>query len=90
MSVYLAADIEVVDGEAYAEYVERLPEVIHKYGSRYLVQGGSVAALSGDWGSERIILVGFETVGRLQACYGSHCILGLHRAGGSPGYQDRS
>ena len=71
MPVYLIADIEVMDAEMYAEYVERAPEVIHKYGGRYLVRGGNAATLSGDWDPERIIVVEFESVERLQECFGS-------------------
>ena len=71
MPVYLIADIEVVDAELYAEYVARVPEVIHRYGGQYLVRGGNAATLSGDWVPERIILVEFETVERLQECFGS-------------------
>ena len=71
MPVYLIADIEVVDAEVYAEYVEKVPEVIHEYGGHYLVRGGNAATLSGHWDPERIILVEIQTVERLQECFGS-------------------
>jgi len=51
--------------------VERVPEVVEKYGGRYLVRGGEVTPLSGDWNPERVIIVEFETVERLQRCFRS-------------------
>lgn len=71
MSVYFIAEIEIRDDEVYSKYVEKVPEVIEKYGGRYLIRGGKVTALSGNWNPERIIVIEFETVGRLQRCFGS-------------------
>lgn len=71
MSVYLIVEIEVQNKELYSRYVEKVPETIDKYGGRYLIRGGEVTALSGNWNPERIILIEFETVEQLRKCFSS-------------------
>ena len=71
MSVYMIIEIEIRDNELYSKYVEKVPEVIGKYGGRYLVRGGKVTPLSGSWKPERIIVIEFETIEQLQKCFKS-------------------
>jgi uncharacterized protein (DUF1330 family) len=71
MPVYLILDITIVDQDVYEEYVERVPAVVEKYGGRYLVRGGEVATLSGDWQPERIVIVEFDGNEQVQEFYAS-------------------
>ena len=71
MAVYLIAEIEIKDLEMYSRYVEKVPEVIERFGGRYLSQGGSITPLSGNWNPERMILIEFETLEQLQQCFKS-------------------
>jgi len=71
MSVYMIIEIEVKNAKRYAEYVEKVPEVIVKYGGRYLARGGQIIPLAGNWNPERIILIKFETIEQLRKCFSS-------------------
>jgi len=71
MSVYLIVDITVTDPEPYAEYVARARPILERYGGRYLVRGGPVTPLSGDWHPKRIVLIEFPEIGELRRCFGS-------------------
>ncbi len=71
MAVFLIIEIEVSEPGMYSEYVRRVPEIIEKHGGRYLVRGGKVTPLSGNWNPERIIVVEFETVEQIRSCLGS-------------------
>lgn len=71
MPVYMIIEIEIKDEELYAEYVEKVREVVVKHGGRYLVRGGQVTPLSGNWNPERIIIIEFETLDHLKRCFGS-------------------
>lgn len=71
MSVYMIIEIEIRNNELYSKYVNKVPEVIEKYGGRYLIRGGKVTPLSGNWNPERIILIEFETIEQLQECFKS-------------------
>lgn len=61
MPVYMVIEIEVHDPQTYAEYMDRVPETVAKYGGRYVVRGGQVIPLTGDWTPQRIIIVEFPT-----------------------------
>jgi uncharacterized protein (DUF1330 family) len=71
MPVYLIIDITVIDQDVYEEYVERVPAVVEQYGGRYLVRGGEVAVLTGDWQPERIVVVEFDSSEQVQEFYAS-------------------
>ena len=71
MAVYMIIEITIKDNELYSKYVEKVPEIIHKYGGRYLIRGGKVTPVSGDWNPQRIILIEFESAEQLQKCFQS-------------------
>jgi uncharacterized protein (DUF1330 family) len=61
MSGYVIFHAEVTDPTAYGEF-KRLAEVaIAKHGGRYLVRGGALEALEGDW-LPRMVLLEFESL----------------------------
>jgi len=71
MSVYMIIDIQVQNSALYAEYVEKVPVILNQYGGRYLVRGGAMTPLSGNWNPERIVVIEFETMAQLRACFSS-------------------
>ena len=71
MSVYMIVEITVKNSELYSRYVAQVPQVVDKYGGRYLIRGGKVTPLAGDWNPERIILLEFEMAEQLRRCFGS-------------------
>jgi uncharacterized protein (DUF1330 family) len=64
-------EIGIKNRELYASYVEKVPAVIEKHGGRYLVRGGKITPLSGDWKPERMIVIEFATIEQLQKCFQS-------------------
>ena len=66
MAVYMILEIEVVDAETYAEYVAQAPATVEQYGGRYLVRGGAVTPLAGDWEPQRLVVIEFPTMERFQ------------------------
>jgi len=71
MSVYVIIDITVIDQDVYEEYVARVPALVEQYGGRYLVRGGEVATLTGDWQPERIVVLEFDSSEQVQEFYAS-------------------
>ena len=45
--------------------------MVEHYGGRYLVRGGEVSTMVGDWRPERIVLVEFETIDLVQEFFAS-------------------
>jgi uncharacterized protein (DUF1330 family) len=72
MAVYLIIEIQIKNRTLYSQYVEKVPEIIEKYGGRYLVRGGKVTPfLSGNWNPERIILIEFDSAEQIKNCFQS-------------------
>ena len=66
MPVYLVIEINVQDHELYAEYTAQVLPLVERYGGRYLVRGGEVFPVSGDWRPERLVLAQFEIMDLVQ------------------------
>ena len=62
MSAYLIVDITVRDEKRYADYRARVTEQITRYGGEYLVRGGKLERLEGDWSPSRVVVVRFESL----------------------------
>jgi len=71
MSAYLILDIDVHNQELYARYVAQATSIIEKAGERYLVRGGRVTRLSGEWLPKRLVVIRFETVQQAKDCFAS-------------------
>ena len=71
MPVYMIVEVEIRDGDLYAEYVDRVREVVERRGGRYLARSEEIVSLAGDWRPQRVALIEFESLERLRACFGS-------------------
>ena len=67
MSALLIVDITVHDTERYKEYVELVPSLIEKHDGKYLVRGGNVEVVEGNWQPERLIVLEFPSVASARA-----------------------
>jgi uncharacterized protein (DUF1330 family) len=71
MAAYLISDVTVRNAEAFQTYRTRAAASIEQYGGRYLVRGGPIEALEGDWTPRAIIVVEFADLDRARAWYRS-------------------
>ncbi|MET0682984.1 MAG: DUF1330 domain-containing protein [Casimicrobiaceae bacterium] len=71
MPAYLIVDCEVTDPERYEIYKQLAPPAIAKYGGRYLVRGGDVTPLEGDWRPNRVVILEFPDVETAKRFYAS-------------------
>jgi uncharacterized protein (DUF1330 family) len=62
MSAFVIAEIDITDPAAYEDYRRQVPEVIARYGGKYIVRGGKVEALEGGWSPKRIAVVEFPSM----------------------------
>jgi uncharacterized protein (DUF1330 family) len=69
--VYQIIDLDIHNSALYAQYMAKVPEIVHRYGGRYLVRGGKVLSASGGWEPKRIVVIAFESVEALRDCYAS-------------------
>jgi uncharacterized protein (DUF1330 family) len=71
MPAYLIVDADVLDPEQYEQYKAASPGAIAAGGGRFLVRGGEVAVLEGDWSPARVVVVEFENIEAAKAFYES-------------------
>ena len=71
MAVYAVVNIRITDPDRYAEYIEQAPPTIAHYGGRYLARGGKVEVLEGEWTPQRLVILEFESMERLNEWYNS-------------------
>ena len=69
---YLIANAAVSDAEAYEGYKTLAAAAIAQYGGRYVVRGGPIEELEGQWtGAPRVVIVEFDSVEQARKFYDS-------------------
>lgn len=71
MPAYVIVDIQVTDPVGYEEYKKLAPASIAQYGGKYIVRGGAVETLEGDWQWNRFVMLEFESVARAKEWHDS-------------------
>jgi uncharacterized protein (DUF1330 family) len=64
MPAYVIVEIDIVDPVGYEEYKKLAGATVEKHGGRYIVRGGPVETLEGDWNPKRIVILEFESMQR--------------------------
>lgn len=57
MPAYVLSEVTIVDDELADEYRALAPKTIAQYGGRYLVRGGTVEPLEGQWPDGRLVII---------------------------------
>ena len=71
MPAYVIVDIEITDPEGYEAYKKLTPATLAAYGGRFVVRGGAVETLEGDWPHGRIVVLEFSDVSRAKQWWNS-------------------
>ncbi|HEX2111304.1 MAG TPA: DUF1330 domain-containing protein [Gaiellaceae bacterium] len=71
MPAYVVVNIDVLYPERYAEYVQRAPESVARFGGRYIARAGRTDVLEGDWIPKRFVILEFPTYEDAKAWWAS-------------------
>jgi len=71
MSAYIVVSVEIHDPVRYEDYRKTVLPTIEKYGGRFLVRGGKMEVLEGNWPAHRIVIVEFPSAERARAWWNS-------------------
>jgi uncharacterized protein (DUF1330 family) len=71
MAAYFIVELDVQDAAAFEEYRRQVPGTIAQYGGRYLVRGGTMESLEGDWHPKRVVVLEFPSAEQAKRWYGS-------------------
>jgi uncharacterized protein (DUF1330 family) len=71
MAAYIVVEVEVQDPERYENYKRMVPPSLVPYGGRFVVRGGNVETLEGEWAPERLVIVEFPSAEQAKAWWAS-------------------
>ncbi len=71
MTAYVIVETDVTDPEQYQRYMAASPAAIAAGGGRFLVRGGELAVLEGDWSPSRLVMLEFEDLEAAKRWYDS-------------------
>jgi len=71
MPAYLIVETDITDPEQYEQYKAASPGAIAAGGGRFVVRGGEMAVLEGDWHPKRLVLVEFPDLEAAKRFYDS-------------------
>jgi uncharacterized protein (DUF1330 family) len=71
MSAYVVVEIDVKDPVGYEEYKNLASPTIAEHGGKYLVRGGRVEILEGDWSPKRFVILEFDSMDQAKRWWSS-------------------
>jgi uncharacterized protein (DUF1330 family) len=71
MPTYIIVETDITDPEQYEQYKAASPGAIAAGGGRFIVRGGELAVLEGDWQPSRLVVLEFPDLEAAKAFYDS-------------------
>lgn len=71
VAAFVVVDIERTDLERAARYSEMSGPRVERHGGRFLVRGGPITILEGDWEPQRFVVIEFESTQAARDWYAS-------------------
>jgi uncharacterized protein (DUF1330 family) len=71
MPAYLIVETDIHNPEQYEQYKAASPGAVAAGGGRFLVRGGELAVLEGDWQPKRLVVLEFESLEAAKRFYDS-------------------
>jgi uncharacterized protein (DUF1330 family) len=62
VTAYVVVEVDVKDPERYADYRSMVPASLALYGGKFLIRGGQVENLEGDWEPQGFVMLQFDSV----------------------------
>ncbi|MGH3008249.1 MAG: DUF1330 domain-containing protein [Gaiellaceae bacterium] len=71
MPAYVVIETDVNDPEQYERYKAASPGAVDSGGGRFVVRGGELAVLEGDWDPSRLVILEFPDLDTVKRWYDS-------------------
>jgi uncharacterized protein (DUF1330 family) len=69
MAAYVIARVSVTDRDKYNQYTQVTPEIIAKYGGKFIVRGGQTVTLEGPPEKWRVVVLEFPDLEKAKEFY---------------------
>ena len=70
-AAYLIVESNIADPEAFKRYMAAAPEIVKAFQGEYLVRGGRMKVLEGDWQPPRLTVLRYPSFEQAQSMYNS-------------------
>lgn len=71
MKAYIIVDVKVTNPTPYEDYKKLTPASLQPFGGKFIVRGGAVTPLEGEWKSGRIVVIEFPSAEKAKAWWSS-------------------
>jgi len=71
MAAFVIAAETIKDEALFAEYREKVPATVQAFGGRFVVRGGKLTVLEGEWPHSRLVIIEFPSRAEAEAWYRS-------------------
>ena len=71
MAAYLIVESNISDPEKFKQYMAAAPDAVKAFGGQYLVRGGRIEVLEGDWHPPRLTVLSYPDFATAKAMYDS-------------------
>ena len=68
---YIIGQIDVTNAQQYGEYAKQSPDIIAKYGGRFVARAGRTVTLEGPAARSRVVIIEYPSFERAQAWFNS-------------------
>ncbi len=79
MAAYLIVQVEITDPDTFEEYKKQVPATLAAYGGEYIVRGGEIDVLEGEWPIPRLVIIRFSSMEQARKWYRSPEYEGPHK-----------
>ena len=69
MAGYVIADVNVHDADTFSEYRNQVERTVELYGGEYIVRGGELEVVEGEWRLNRMVVIRFDNVASAKEWY---------------------
>jgi len=70
-AAYMIVESNITDPEAFKRYMSAAPDIVKAFAGEYLVRGGRMKVLEGDWQPPRLTVLRYPSFEQAQAMYDS-------------------
>jgi uncharacterized protein (DUF1330 family) len=71
MAAYVIAEVTVTDPQGFEDYRQMVPATVAQYGGKFVVRGGALEKLEGQWEPKRLVIIEFESAERAKQWWAS-------------------
>jgi uncharacterized protein (DUF1330 family) len=71
MTAYVVVQERVTDEATFAAYRKEVPATVERYGGRFVVRGGALTVLEGEWPLPRLVIIEFPSRAAAEGWYRS-------------------